>query len=268
MANLNAPMTETAINKLDYFEKAQLYHNVYVDIPYNQLPQSMKKFYSEDPGLTSVQSVLMNSNLQNPYEIVKVINALNPEKPQTLQEIYLRAKYLADVCDTTVEKVLRSNIFNTLDFIPQLNEDTLKKVLKGTTLGNPIPLTENDYTPAPKPTPSGDDGGETPVPIPSGDYADENKIYFIVNDSNVTCETPFEKVIEKLPKLPDAELVRSAGEDYQNISNISCGYDETNKTVHFNFAEFYSNSIKLFAVYYSTTGVSLEKNDFMIDANA
>jgi hypothetical protein len=264
MANLNASMTEAEINRLDYFDKAQLYHNVYINMPYNQLPQSMKKFYNEDQGLSSVKAVLVNSNLQDPYEIAKIIKALNPAKPQTLQEIYVRAKYLADVCDTTVEKVLRSNLFNTEDFIPQLNENILNKTLKVGTVGTPVPLKNEDYTPAPvTPTPGG--GGDEPTI--SGDYANENKIYFTINGNNVSCNTPFSKVIEKLPKLPDAELVRNSLDDYQNISNIACGYDEFSRTVHFNFIQIYTSVIKLFTIHYSASGATLEENEFMIDAN-
>lgn len=263
MADLNAPMSNDSIKKLDYFEKAQLYHNIYINVPYAQLPASLRSFYSEDPGLIYLQSVLMNSNLQNPYEIAKLIQSLKPEKPQTLQEIYIRARYLADVCDTTVDKILRSNIFNVQDFIPQLTEDKIKEVLKKTVTGNLIPLNAGDYTPAPEPvTP----GGDTPITI-EGDYADESKIYFTVDGLSITCNKTFSEVINKLPKLPDAELIFSAIDDYQNISNINCGYNTDTKIIDFNFIQMYGNSIKLYTIHFSALNITLEENNFIINAN-
>jgi len=265
MADLTKPMSDAAINQLDYFDKAQLYHNVYMNIPYDEIPTPLKKFYNEDPGLIYLKSVLMDSNLQNPYEIAKLIKALKPAKPQTLQEIYNRAKYLADVCDTSIEKILRSDLFNSQDFIPQLTEENIVKTLKNGALGNPVTLKPDDYTPAPS---GGDDSGDDPVtPTIEGDYADENKIYFNANGDSITCNKSFSEVISKLPKLPDAELVRNAADDYQNISNIACGYDPTTATAHFNFAQIYTTNILLFTIHYSASGIIMEENEFMIDAN-
>lgn len=263
MANLNVPLSYAEIEKLDYFDRAQLYYNVYRNYEYKNLPTQLRKFYTEDEGLELVKAVLINSDLKNPYEIVKLIKALNPAMPQTLQEIYNRALYLADVCDTSVEKILRSNLFKEKNFIPELNESAIRQVLALKNLGTITPLKKEDYTPAPV-TP--DDGGSSGGNI-DGDYANENKIYFTVNGSTVKCDTPFDKVIEKLPKLPDAELIRNSLDDYQNISNIACGYDEFTSTVNFNFAQIYSSTIKLFTIHYSLSGATLEENEFMIDAN-
>ena len=264
MADLTKPMNNAAIQKLDYFEKSQLYHNVYINTPYSELPVLLRRFYNEDSGLIYLQSVLTNSNLQNPYEIAKLIKTLEPAKPHTLQEVYNRAKYLADVCDTTVDKILRSEVFNNQDFIPQFTEEKIQEILKKRVTGAPTAIGIGDYTPAPTPTPSG--GSETPVTF-DGDYAAENKIYFTIDNMEVKCNKTFSEVISKLPKLPDAELVRNAIDDYQNISNIACGYDSSTGTVHFNFAQIYTTNIKLFTIHFSATGITMEENNFMIDAN-
>ena len=264
MADLTKPMSDAAIQKLDYFEKSQLYHNVYINTPYSELPVLLRRFYNEDSGLIYLQSVLANSNLQNPYEIAKLIQTLKPAKPHTLQEVYNRAKYLADVCDTTVDKILRSDVFNGQDFIPQFTEEKVQEILKKRVTGAPAAIKNEDYTPTPSPSPSGD--SDTPV-VFDGDYATENKIYFTVNNMNVTCNKTFNEVISKLPKLPEAELVLNAIDDYQNISNITCGYDANTATIHFNFIQMYTTTIKLFTIHFSANKIELEENSFIINAN-
>lgn len=263
MADLTKPMSDKQIERLDYFEKTQLYHNVYMETPYATLPKGLKSFYNKNSGLVYLQSVLNNSNLQDPYEIAKLIQALKPAKPQSLQEVYARARYLADVCDTTIDKILRSTIFNVQDFIPQLSEERIQEALKnGVTGAVPTAIKKStDYTPAPE-----EPSGETV--IITGDYTDENKVYFTVSGTLVTCNKSFSDVIASLPKLPEAELILNAMEDYQNISSITCGYDASSETIHFNFIQIYNAAIKLYTIHFSALNIALEESNFIIDANA
>jgi hypothetical protein len=253
-------MTNQQIEKLDYFDKAQLYHNVYINKTYFQIPSALRCFYIADGGLEIVKATISNAHIKDPYEIAKLIKALNPEKPQTLQEIYARAEYLANLCDTSVKKVLESDIFNTRDFIPQLDAAVLKKTLTNKTTGMLVPLKPADYTPA------DDDDTPTPGPTPSsgGDYAEENKIYFMVEGNDIICDTSFNDVIAKLPKLPEAELILDEASDYQNILNISCGYNAAKTEINFNFIRLYDTEIKFFTIHYTGVGISIEENTFVI----
>lgn len=261
MNNLNEPMSNIEISKLDNFEKIQLYHNVYYNIPYNQLPSELKKIFSEDEGLTLIKSVLMYSNLQNPYEIAKLIKALNPAKPQTLQEIYDRALYLADICDTSVEKILRSNIFNVKDFIPQVNENIIKKILINKNLGSPTTLYSDDYTPSEDSSSSSDD-----TIIDNGSYKEEKKIYFIFENNSITCSENFNSLLEKLPKLPEAELIIKNNNIYQNITSTSCYYNEESTYIDFDFMQSFNNNLKIFTIHYTPQSIILNEKDLIINA--
>lgn len=253
-------MTNEQIEKLDYFDKAQLYHNVYINKTYFEIPSSLRTFYTADGGLEIVKATISNAHIKDPYEIAKLIKALNPEKPQTLQEIYARAAYLANLCDTSVKKILESNIFNTRDFIPQLNSEALEATLVNKTTGMLVPLKPSDYTP------SSDDDTPSPTPTPGGggDYAEENKIYFMVEGNDIICDTSFNDVIAKLPKLPEAELILDEASDYQNILNISCGYNAARTEINFNFIRLYDTEIKFFTIHYTGVGIIIEENTFII----
>jgi len=259
LADLTKPMTNEQIEKLDYFDKTQLYHNVYINKTYNEIPKALRQLYIADGGLEIVKATISNAHIKDPYEIAKLIKALNPGKPQTLQEVYARAEYLANLCDTSVKKILESNIFNTHDFIPQMNDSTIKETLSNKTTGMLVPLTSSDYTPA------GDDDTPTPTPgpTPSGD-GEENKIYFMVEDNEIICDTSFNDVIAKLPKLPEAELILDEASDYQNILNISCGYNAAKTEINFNFIRLYDTEIKFFTIHYTGVGISIEENTFVI----
>ena len=246
-------MTNDQIEKLDYFDKAQLYHNVYINIPYESIPRALRAFYIADEGIAIVKATISNASIKDPYEIAKLIKALNPSKPQTLQEVYARAEYLANLCDTSVKKILESNIFNTHDFIPQLKPEVLKETLANKTTGMLVPLKSTDYTPSGDDTPSG-----------GGDYAEENKIYFMVEGNEIICDTSFNDVIAKLPKLPAAELILDEASDYQNILNISCGYNAAKTQIDFNFIRLYDTEIKFFTIHYTGVGITIEENTFII----
>lgn len=261
MADLTQPMTNEQIEKLDYFDKAQLYHNVYINKTYNEIPRALRSFYTADGGLEIVKATISNAHIKDPYEIAKLIKALNPEKPQTLQEIYARAEYLANLFDTSAKKVLESGIFNTHDFIPQLDSDVIKETLSNKTTGILVPLKPTDYTPSKDDSPT-----PTPGPTPSGDgdYANENKIYFMVEGNDIICDTSFNDIIAKLPKLPEAELILDEASDYQNILNISCGYNAAKTEINFNFIKLYDTEIKFFTIHYTGVGISIEENTFVI----
>ena len=260
MANLTQPMTVEQINQLDYFEKAQLYHNVYYNKTLYEIPVPLRSFYNLDEGLSIVKATISNAKVKDPYEIAKLIKALNPAIPRTYQEIYARAAFLADICDTSVEKILKSDIFNTRDFIPKLDAVALKEVLNSKTTGMPITLKREDYTPSQDDEEQGG-GGSTP----SGDYATEDKIYFIVENQEIICDKTFDEVIAKLPKLPEAELILDSASDYQNILNISCGYNAAKTEINFNFIRLYDTEIKFFTIHYTGVGITIEENSFVID---
>ena len=78
MANLNAPMADAQIQKLDYFDKAQLYHNVYLNYTFNQLPVALRSFYTDDPGLTIVKAILGNSFSYSPRSLRLFFEATEP----------------------------------------------------------------------------------------------------------------------------------------------------------------------------------------------
>ena len=255
-------MTDEQISRLDHFEKAQLYHNVYYNSSWASLPIALRPYYTADDGLAIVKATIANASIKDPYEIAKLIKAINPSKPQTLQEVYARAAYLANLCDTSVEKILRSDIFNTRDFIPDLTETAIKTTLANKTTGMLVPLKASDYTPSQ----DDDEGGDTPTPVPGGDsdYADENKIYFTVENESVVCDTAFDDVISKIPKLPAAELVLDTINDSQNILNISCGYNESANRIDFNFIRIYQDSLELFTIHYARSGITIESNSVVI----
>jgi len=262
LANLTKPMTNEQIEKLDYFDKVQLYHNVYIGKTYSEIPKALRPLYSADGGLEIVKATISNAHIKDPYEIAKLIKALNPGKPKTLQEVYARAEYLANLCDTSVKKILESDIFATRDFIPQLDAAALKETLTNKTTGMLVPLKPTDYTPSQDDTPAPTPG---PTPSGSGDYAEENKIYFMVEDDEIICDTSFNDVIAKLPKLPEAELILDEASDYQNILNISCGYNAEKTKIDFNFIRLYDTEIKFFTIHYTGVGISIEENTFVIN---
>lgn len=269
MADLTNTMSNEQIDRLDYFEKIQLYYNVYRETPYNQIPPALRKFAIQDDGLLLVKSILANSPIQNPYEIAKLIKAINPVPPATLQEVYQRAVYLADVCDTSVENILKSDIFNTKNFIPQLDEEILDETIKNGNMGLPITLDNEDYTPSPD---SGDSSGDdTPIPGPtpsiSGDYAEEKKIYFNYSNNNVTCSTTYADIVAMSPKLPAAELIIKNSSGTQNIDNISCDYDNNEGAIYFNFIHFDKDYIKLHSICYTSNSLTIDENNLIIDSS-
>ena len=259
MANLNIKMTDAEIAKLDYFEKAQLYHNVYYKETFFNIPTALRSFYTADEGLSLVKATISGSRIKDPYEIAKLIKSLSPSTPQTHQEIYTRALYLANVCDTSVEKILRSGIFNTKDFIPKLDEEAIQSVLKNKTTGALVPLKQSEYEPS-----EDDDPTPSPTPTPS---VEEDKIYFSIQNGDIICDTPYQDIIAKLPKIPAAELILDAANNYQNVLNISCGYNETNSIIDFNFIQMYDTTIKFFTIHYGLNDISIEENIVNINGN-
>ena len=264
MPDLTKPMTDEQIAFLDHFEKAQLYHNVYIDKKYDELPRALREFYTDDPGLRLVKSTIHSANIKEPYEIQRLIRALKPSKPQSHQEIYVRAQFLADVCDTTVEKILRSKLFSICDFIPDLSEDAIEDIIKNKNTGLIVPLDNEEYTPSPDQGGSG--SGDEPTPtIDTGDYGDEKKIYFTQNGTTISCDTEFDNVIANLPKLPAAELVLDAANDYQNVLDISSGYNTEQQIIDFNFFQMYGTTVKIFTIHYTKNGITMEENTISIN---
>ena len=255
MKNLYSPMPEQEIEQLDLFEKIQLFNNVYKLYPFNKIPSALKKIYLQDAGLINLQSVLFGSNLQDPYEISKIIKLLNPAKPKTLQEIYNRAKYLADICDTSIKKILLSDFFHVQDFIPKLTDEALSIIFQNGSLGLPIPLKITDYTP------TSDDSEQ------SSDSTNKNEIYFTISNDNIQCNTPFEKVIENLPKLPKAKIIKNSDENYQNMFNTSCNYDLNTLTAYFYFIKIENSLIKIFIINYSQQELTFKEYNLIIDGN-
>ena len=68
----------------------------------------------------------------------------------------------------------------------------------------------------------------------------------------------------ELPKLPEAELILDEASDYQNILNISCGYNAAKTEINFNFIRLYDTEIKFFTIHYTGVGISIEENTFVI----
>ena len=251
-------MANENIKNLDYFDLALLYHNSYLETKYSQLPAELKQFRTEDRGLKVIKGVIAGQNIKEPYTIVNLIKVLRPEKPRTHQQIYGRALFLADLCDTTVSKIIKSNMFNAVDFIPNLKSNVADEIIKNKGTGPVKELTSDEYTPWPDPGPG-------PQPTPgTGDYADEEKIYFFVEGNNYRCNKTFEEVTHKLPKLPAAELVFDGTGDYKNILDISSGYDSLNQVAKFNFILMYDNNMEMFTISYSEQGIELEHNSLVV----
>lgn len=260
MVNLNAPMTDAQIALLDHFEKAQLYHNVYLNTAYEDLPKLLKEFFTDDPGLRLVKSTIQSANIKEPYEIQRLIRTLNPSKPQTYQEIYVRAQFLANVCDTSVEKILRSKIFSVNDFIPDLKEDALTAVLNTKTTGFLVPLKSSEYTPSQD---QGGSSGDIPTPTP----AEDSKVKFTVNGTTVTCNKAYDEIVEYLPDLPEAEMILDSLNDYQNVLNVSCGYNQPDGRADFNFIQLYGTTIKFYTIHCTASAFTLEENTVVINGN-
>lgn len=259
MPDLTQPMSNEQIEKLDYFDKAQLYHNVYINKKYSEIPKALRSYYTADEGLSIVKATISNASIKDPYEIVKLIKALNPSMPQTYQEIYTRAAYLANLCDTSIEKILRSTIFNTKNFIPNLNEDVIKAVLSTKTIGALIQLIPSDYTPSP-------DSEETPSSY--SDFANETKIYFtLTQDGNIVCNKPFSYIKLKTPQLPAAELI-ILGEN-NNVQNINYTTSWVDIAAYYVFTQVYDNIIKMYIVKYESNGnIEIEESELIINGNA
>lgn len=81
----------------------------------------------------------------------------------------------------------------------------------------------------------------------------------------LTCDTAFDKVVEKLPDIPAAELVYNAENDYQNITSISSGYDRTRNCIDFNFIRMYEDTLELLTVHYSAAQLTYEINELVIN---
>jgi hypothetical protein len=255
VANLNTPLTDAEIRNLDYFDKARLYHNVYINYKYSALPAELRQFRLEDNGFKVAQSIIGGQNIKEPYAIVKLLKVLKPENPKTYQQIYRRAAFLADLCDTTVSKIIKSGLFDTYNFIPKLNSDVAQFIINSKGVGTVQELKASDYTPY---TPDeGGDGGSTDK---------ESHIVFSMGINNaLTCDTTFDKVVEKLPDIPAAELVYNAENDYQNIVSISSGYDRARNCVDFNFIRMYEDTLELLTVHYSAAQLTYEINELVIN---
>ena len=159
MADLTKPMSAAAIKKLDYFEKAQLYHNVYSKYAYKDLPYELKTFYDTDNGLKAIQAIASTGSIQDPYTLVHLLRVLMPEMPKSYQHIYKRAEFLADMCDTSVENILRSRLFLAENFIPDMVTGEIDKIIKTKGTGTYIPIEEGSYTPDPDAGKGGGSGG-------------------------------------------------------------------------------------------------------------
>lgn len=254
MANLNTPLTDAEIRNLDYFDKARLYHNVYINYKYSSLPAELKQFRLEDNGFKVVQGIIGGQNIKEPYAIVKLLKVLEPENPKTYQQIYRRAAFLADLCDTTVSKIIKSGLFDTYNFIPKLNSDVAQFIINSKGAGTVQELKASDYTPY---TPDEGGGGSTDT---------ESHVVFSMGTNNaLTCDTAFDKVVEKLPDIPAAELVYNAENDYQNITSISSGYNRARNCVDFNFIRMYEDTLELLTVHYSATRLTYEINELVIN---
>ena len=253
MASLNTPMTNEEIKNLDYFDRAQLYHNVYHDIEYSKLPTLLKPFRVDDGGLKAIKSVVAGQNIKYPYTLAHLIKVLEPEAPRTYQQVYNRAVFLADLCDTSVNKILKSDIFAPRDFIPQLDENIIKDIITTKGTGTIKELKSDDYEPWVDPNP----------PAGSSDYTDEEKVYFFENNGTFTCNKSFDEVIAKLPKLPTAELIYTNNNN-QNMLDISSGYNDLTQIASFNFIKMYENNIILSTLHYSASGIEFEQNTLEI----
>ena len=262
MPDLINHITDEEIRNLDYFDKARLYHNNYLNVKYSELPQPLRIFRTEDNGLKVMKALVTNQNIKYPYTIIKLLKIIEPDSPLTHQQIYNRALFLADLCDTTVSKIIKSKLFNTRDFIPDLTDEAIKDILESKGTGSVKELKSDEYTPWVDPTPP-----TPPTPGPGGDYADEEKIYFFEEGNNYRCNKTFEQVIAKLPKLPAAELVYDSTQDYKNILDISSGYDSSTRTANFNFIQMYEDNIELFTIHFSAEGIEMEKNSLIISNN-
>lgn len=255
MANLSAPLTDIEIKNLDYFDKARLYHNVYINYKYSALPTELRQFRIEDNGFKVVQGVIGGQNIKEPYAIIKLLKVLEPENPKTYQQVYRRAAFLADLCDTTVSKIIKSGLFNTYNFIPALKSDIAQIIINSKGAGTIQELKVTDYTPY---VPD-EGGGGAPIETKS-------QIVFSMNtNNNVSCDTTFDKVVEKLPEIPAAELIYNAENDYQNIASISSGYDRTRNCVDFNFIRMYEDTLELLTIHYSATQLTYEINELVIN---
>lgn len=257
-------MSDADIRKLDYFEKAILFHNVYIDYKYEDLPYSLKAFYSLDSGLLTVQSIAKNGNIQDPFALLNIIERICPEKPRNFQQVYARAAFFADMCDTSIIKILQSRFFEPMDFIPNMTDEKIQEVIKTKGVGTYIPLTPADYTPSdiqpPPPGQGGGGGGD-------GDYAEEEKIYFYYDGTSCTCNKKYCDLFSKLPKLPAAELIYTNDERYNNIVSIAHRYDETNQVISYFFFHIYDSHAEMIQVDFNGATIEVNVNPIVLGPN-
>ena len=258
MADLTKPMTAANIKKLDYFEKAQLYHNVYQNYQYKDLPFDLKTFYDTDNGLKAVQAIASVGSIQNPYTLQHLIRTLTPEMPRSYQQIYQRAAFLTDMCDTTIRNILESKMFFIENFVPEMNETEINRVINTKGTGTYIPVEEGSYTPDPDAGKGGGGGG--------GDFAEEEKVYFYYNTTTgvCTCSKSFTELLSKVPKLPAAEILFDSTMRHNNVVNISCSYNTDNDSLEFNFIQVYDYKMTLYQVIYTTEGCTIDSGELII----
>lgn len=258
MADLTKPMSAASIKKLDYFEKAQLYHNVYQNYEYKDLPFELKTFYDTDNGLKAVQAVASTGSIQNPYSLVHLIRVLSPEMPRSYQHIYQRASFLADMCDTSIRNILESKIFYIENFIPNMEIDKIDKIINTKGTGTYIPLEEGEYIPDPDAGGGGGGGG--------GDYSDEEKVYFYydTNTGSCTCSKTYSELINKVPKLPSAEILFDSSMHHNNVVNISCSHNSVNNNLEFNFIQIYDYKMTLYQVIYTPDGCTIDSGELIL----
>jgi len=261
MADLTKPMSAAAIKKLDYFERAQLYHNVYSKYAYKDLPYELKTFYNTDSGLKAIQAIASTGSIQNPYTLIHLLRVLMPEMPKSYQHIYKRAEFLADMCDTSVENILRSRLFLAENFIPDMITGEIDKIIKTKGTGTYIPLEEGSYTPDPDAGKGGGSGGGG-----DGDFAEEEKVYFYYDTSTgaCTCSKTYAELINKVPKLPAAEIIFDSSMKHNNVVNISCSHNTENNSLEFNFIQIYDFKMTLYQVVYTPDGCTIDTGELVI----
>ena len=260
MIDLTKPMNESEIQKLDRFQKAQLFHNVYEKYSYDNLPQSLKEFYNIDNGLNAVKSLASTAGIQDPYTLVRFIKLVRPDTPKTYQHIYNRAKFLADMCDTDVLSILNSDFFKGFNFIPDMTYAGDKKVEATKGVGTYIPLKDGEYIPSE----DEDEGGGS-----GQDYKDEEKVYFYyyASSDEIRASKTFAELKTKLPKLPESELVFAEDENNTNILNVSCNYNEEADKITFNFFQISETEMTLYRVEYTASDLTVSAGTFIMNGN-
>jgi hypothetical protein len=140
-----------------------------------------------------------------------------------------------------------------------MNENIIKKILTNKNLGFPIALYSSDYTPS-------EDSSSDSTIIDTGSYKEEKKIYFIFENNLITCSENFNSLLEKLPKLPEAELIIKNNNIYQNITSTSCYYNEESIYIDFDFMQSFNNNLKIFTIHYTPQNIILNEKDLIINA--